>query len=281
MDFLLHELQSPDIRSLLKGALLPPSLNIWLGLLGLLLARWHPKIGKSLVFFAIMLLYVLSTTLGEFILAPSREIARPLDIAQITRSIHDNKSSKDNPHAIVILAGGRYGYSPEYGKSGTVSDPTLVRLRYAAHLYKTLQLPVLVSGWGDPYKQKPGEVQMMVDILTNEFSVPVKWIEGNSRTTAENALYSGKVLLPLSISNIILVTEVAHMVRAKEAFLRNGFNVITAPTGYGGGMYRGRARSLSMIKRLTPRAATFQRNSFYLQEWLGVLWYRMAEFWKN
>ena len=281
MDFLLHELQSPDVRTLLKSALLPPSLNIWLGLLGLILMRWYPKTGKSLMFFTLAFFYVLSTTLGEFILAPSKEIAKPLDIAKVIQIIDESKRSDEAPQAIVVLAGGRDGYSPEYGKRGTISEHTLVRIRYAAHLQRDIQLPILVSGWGEPFEQKPGETQMMVDALTKEFSVPVKWIEGNSRTTAENALYSSKMLLPLSINNIILVTEVAHMARAKEAFVRNGFTVTTAPTGYGSGIYRGRARRLSLIKRVTPKAAIFQRNSFYLQERLGVLWYRLAELRKN
>lgn len=281
MDFLLQILQGTYVRSVLTDILLPPSLNIWLGLLGLIVARWYPKVGKSVIFVSILFLYVLSTTFGEVILGPTEETARPLDVAQLSRSINEADSSKDTPQAIVVLAGGRYRRSPEYGERGTISDHTLIRVRYAAYLYKETNLPILVSGWGNFLKKKPGEAQIMADALTKEFSVPVKWLEGNSRTTAENALYSGKMLRPLSVNNIVLVTEVAHMARAKEAFLRNGFEVTAAPTGYGGGMYRGHPGSLPILKRITPNAKIFQRNSFYLHEWLGVLWYRMAELWKK
>ena len=281
MDFFLNTLQNSDVRALLKGAVLPPSLNIWLGLLGVLLSKKFPKTGCLLIIFSLILLYLLSTTLGELALNPSQDIVRPLDIQALVRDIERGEARGESPQAIVILGGGRYGYSPEYHARGTVSDRTLVRLRYGAKLHRETGLPVLVTGWGEPYDQELGEVQMMANVLTEEFSVPVRWIEGNSRTTAENALYIGKMLLPQGIDHIVLVTEVGHMARAQEAFLRNGFKVMRAPTGYGGGVYASDGGSTSILKRLTPNAETFRRNVFYLHERLGTLWYRLAALWKQ
>ena len=87
---------------------------------------------------------------------------------------------------IVVLGGGKYYNAPEYTSADTVSEPTLVRLRYAAWLHRQTGKPILVSG-GSPEGSSVSEGQAMKAVLENEFKVPVAWTEDKSFNTFENA----------------------------------------------------------------------------------------------
>ena len=61
----------------------------------------------------------------------------------------------------------------------------LERIRYAALLYRRCPIPVLVTGGGD----RP-ESQVMANVLKEDYGVEVTWIESESLTTWQNALFS-------------------------------------------------------------------------------------------
>ncbi|HWT70308.1 MAG TPA: YdcF family protein [Pseudomonas sp.] len=132
--------------------------------------------------------------------------------------------------AIVVLGSGR-----ERGDVAWDTDqPTgvgLERQRYAARLAKASGLPVLTSG-GLHYGTPPSEAQMMADSLRDDFGVTVRWQEGQSRTTWENAQLTAQVLLPEGIKRVVVVTSAAHMPRAVWSFSKAGFEVVPAPVGF-------------------------------------------------
>ena len=76
---------------------------------------------------------------------------------------------------------------------------------------------------------------MMADSLRDDFGVTVRWQEGRSRTTWENAQFSAQVLLPQGIKRVVLVTHAGHMPRAVWSFRKAGFEVVPAPVGFLGG----------------------------------------------
>jgi uncharacterized SAM-binding protein YcdF (DUF218 family) len=132
--------------------------------------------------------------------------------------------------AIVVLGAGR-----ERGDLAWDSDqPTgvaLQRERYTARLAKASGLPVLTSG-GLHYDTPPTEARLMADSLQDDFGVPVRWQEGRSRTTWENAQFSAEVLLPEGIKRVVIVTQAWHMPRAVWSFKKAGFEVVPAPMGF-------------------------------------------------
>jgi uncharacterized SAM-binding protein YcdF (DUF218 family) len=169
--------------------------------------------------------------------------------------------------AIVVLGGGRDLGALEWGGE-TVSPATLVRLRYAAWLVKLSHRPVLVTG-GKPDGGRNSEAALMAQTLSQDFATPVKWQEGNSVDTVENAEKSRAILEPEHIDTVVLVTDVVHMSRAMRDFQAAGFTPIAAPVGY--------AVSASLSwQSFLPDPNAYMRSSAVLRELLGLGWLRLV-----
>lgn len=166
--------------------------------------------------------------------------------------------------AIVVLGGGTYFNAPEYG-ADTVSPRTLARLRYAAHLHRTLNKPVLASG-GAPRGDPVPEAELMKQALERDFRVPVQWVESRSVNTFENAQSSSAVLKAAGIDRIYLVTHAWHMRRARLAFEHAGFTVIPAALGYA-------TRYELTLLDFMPDAGALDDSTRFFREAIGLGWY--------
>ena len=171
--------------------------------------------------------------------------------------------------AIVILGSGLNIAAEEYG-GDTANERSLVRLRYGATLARRHQLPVLVSG-GLPRTAQLPEADAIADILEQEFSVPVRWRETQSRDTADNARMSAQILHAAGIHRIVLVTQAFHMPRARPMFEAAGFTVLPAPTDF-------KSRNDKTLKPVDwlPQAKALQNSYYALHEWLGIAWFEMT-----
>ncbi|MGL6245761.1 YdcF family protein [Pseudomonas sp.] len=132
--------------------------------------------------------------------------------------------------AIVLLGSGRERGDIAWG----ADQPTgvgLERERYAARLAKASGLPILTSG-GLHFGTPPTEAKLMADSMHDDFGVTVRWQEGRSRTTWENAQFSAEVLLPQGIKRVVVVTQAWHMPRSVWSFQQAGFEVVPAPVGF-------------------------------------------------
>jgi uncharacterized SAM-binding protein YcdF (DUF218 family) len=132
--------------------------------------------------------------------------------------------------AIVVLGAGRERGDLAWG-SDQPTGVALERERYAARLAKASGLPILTSG-GLHHGTPPTEAKLMADSLHDDFGVAVRWQEGQSRTTWENATFSAEVLLPEGIKRVVVVTQAWHMPRAVWSFQKAGFEVVPAPVGF-------------------------------------------------
>src|SRR6185503_12994386 len=130
--------------------------------------------------------------------------------------------------AIVVLGGGARRYAAEF-HGDTLSPLTLERIRYAAIVARATGLPVLVSG-GAP-QGGAAEAALMRAALEQEFGVPVRWVEAQSRNTHENALLSTATLRAAKITRVVLVTHAFDMRRATAEFAAQGINIVPAATG--------------------------------------------------
>lgn len=233
--------------------LLPPLNLLLVGAVGAILVKRAPRLGKSFMVASLLGLWALSTPIvaSRFLdgLAPAP--------ASLTGSEAD---------AIVILGGGRFRHSLEYG-GDTVSTLSLERLRYGALLARKLHKPVLVTG-GTPEGDGVAEGQLMRTVLESEFHVPVRWVEERSRNTRENALFSAASLHQAGIRRIYLVSHAWHLARAIPEFQQAGLTVVPAGTGYkkpGGKME---------LFDFLPNAKALHNSYLATHEWIGSVWYR-------
>ncbi len=232
----------------------PPGLLLLPMALGLALLGRKPLLGRLIILTSWTVLLALSLPVVAALLARAWEREPAL-----------NPPLPQGPQAIVVLAANRYRKAPEYGGHTTVGADTLVRLRYARRLFHETHLPILVSG-GAPLGGPP-TARLMRHVLQDDFHTPVRWVEGRSRTTAQNARDSARILKPLGIRRIFLVTQAWHMPRAVLWFRRAGLVVTPAPTGF----TTAGARRHTLLAYL-PSAPALALSALIFHEMIGVLW---------
>jgi uncharacterized SAM-binding protein YcdF (DUF218 family) len=236
--------------------LLPPLSLLLLFVLGIVMLYRRNKFAKPLLVATVSLLWVASTPYFA-------EGALHLLEAQTTAL--DNKPH--NADAIVILGGGTYFRAPEYAGNDTVSDTTLVRLRYGAKLQRETGKPILVTA-GKPVGNSVAEATQMRVALEQDFHVPVQWTEETSNNTYENALYSFQLLQKAGIKKIYLVTHACHMPRAAAIFRKVGFDVVEAPTAF-------TTRHEINLLAFLPRAESLRDSKVFIHEVIGLVWYQL------
>jgi uncharacterized SAM-binding protein YcdF (DUF218 family) len=243
------------ITNLVSAFLLPP-LNLLI-VAGIGLWLWHkrPFIARTLLGISFALLWLLSTPY----------IADGL-LHRLEGEPYATDTGKPLADAIVVLGGGTYFHAPEYG-GDTVGKETLERLRFAAKLHRETGKPILVTG-GKPLGNSLSEGQQMKQVLEQEFKVPVRWVEGESDNTLQNAQLSYAVLKEAGIQRIYLVTHAWHMPRSVHAFQSAGFQVVPAPTAY---TTRYRTDLLTFI----PNAGALRDSRIFMHELIGMFWYQL------
>lgn len=250
------------LKNILSALVLPPLGPLMLVALGLLLLGRLPRVGRIVAWSGVVVGIAMIT---------------PASVGKLLDGLEDipvvEPESLAGADAIVILSGGLRDYAPEYGGS-TVNRITLERARYGARLARQSGLPVLVSG-GTPSRQAntrgPGEAQLMKQVLEEDFRVPVKWVEGRSLDTRQNADFSAQMLLPAGVKRVVLVTHAAHMPRSVEAFEHAGLAVIPAPTAFFGG----RGKNNNALPSL-PGINSAYAGGYAAHEWVGILAYRLS-----
>lgn len=211
------------VRYLLKSLLLPPGIFFVLFLLAFYLRRSRPKLAVGCFTVALGGLWLMS--LPVVVETAARSIEQ---IAPLSRSEWATLAQRAD--AIVVLGSGRERNDPSWG-TDIPTGVALERMRYAARLAKASGLPIVTTG-GLHYGEPPSEAAIMAESLENDFGVQVRWQEGLSRTTWENATMTAAVLQPLGIKRVVIVTQAWHMPRAQWSFEKAGFTVVSAPVGF-------------------------------------------------
>jgi uncharacterized SAM-binding protein YcdF (DUF218 family) len=210
-------------RYLLKALLLPPGIFFVLFLLAFYLRRSRPRLAVVCFSAALAGLWLMSLPVVVETAARSIEQIPPLPRSEWV-------TLAQRADAIVVLGSGRERNDPSWG-TDIPTGVALERMRYAARLSKASGLPILTTG-GLHYGEPPSEAAIMAESLENDFGTPVRWQEGLSRTTWENATMTAAVLQPLGIKRVVVVTQGWHMPRSRWSFEKAGFTVISAPVGF-------------------------------------------------
>jgi uncharacterized SAM-binding protein YcdF (DUF218 family) len=240
----------------------PVLLVLIIGAVGTLMIFRNRIAGFAIVGSAFLLLYALSTPVVSDQLLAMTELTHG--------ALSERRVEREKPGAIVVLSAGRYRSAPEYG-GDTVDGVSLERLRYAAHVARKTDLPVLVSGGRHRDDETP-LAHLMKKVLEEDFGVAVRWVEERSRNTFENALFSAEVLKNENIGSAILVTHAFHMRRASEAFEQAGIRIVPAATVFASTDFAFEMRDL------VPQASSLLRSAYALHELVGLVAYRVVSY---
>lgn len=240
--------------------LFPPGNVLVLGVIGLLLLRYRPVWGRRVLGLSFIMLWCFSTPLLSFALLNSLQSRYPV-LNQVPQ----------DADAIVVLGGGREYGDNEYGRQDDLTLHASARVRYAAYLAKQTELPVVFTG-GQVWNRPGTEAELARQVFLAEHGLDRVLVEGQSKTTRENARYTAELLKAQGWKRPLIVTEAWHMPRAMYSFEQAGVNAVAAPT----------ARDTpSPIETgwwaITPRAPSLERSRIALHEWLGLLWYARSD----
>lgn len=182
--------------------------------------------------------------------------------------------------AIVVLAGDERAahfprQTPEVGEAGD-------RVIYAAQLYHQGAAPlILFSGGAIEWLSAdttPGETAAYLLEILGVPSSAIKF-EPESKNTYESAVACRKMLAADGIRRIILVTSAAHMPRSLGLFLRQGFEVIPAPTDYtvtqADWDEAQKADLPARLIDLLPSANNLSITTRMLKEYIGLFIYKL------
>jgi uncharacterized SAM-binding protein YcdF (DUF218 family) len=141
------------------------------------------------------------------------------------------------------------------------------RIYKTAALYRAGKAPaVIVTGGNQPWSESMvAEADLIRDLLM-EWGVPKDaiFLEGSSRNTRENALYSKNILNAINCDNALLITSAAHMPRAVAAFHSVGVNVTPVSTDV-----RVVNDGMPALADFLPNAGALAMTSDGLREWIG------------
>src|SRR6185369_176701 len=143
------------LKKLLASLILPPTGLVLLAFAGLAISIRRRRLGLAIVSLALAAIVVLSLRPVAYALNRSLEDAPPL-----------SQQALDRAQAIVILGGGTYPDTPEFG-GDMLNAFSLERTHYGVFLQRRSGLPILVTG-GSPYGGK-AEADLMKEVIERDF----------------------------------------------------------------------------------------------------------------
>jgi len=147
------------------------------------------------------------------------------------------------------------------------------RVYKAAELFRAGKAPyVIVTGGNQPWSESgTAEAELIREVLM-EWGVPEDaiFLEGSSRNTRENALYSQNIINAIACEQPLLVTSAAHMQRAVAAFSSVGTGVTPVVTDV-----RVAGTGLPGVMDFFPSAQALAMTSDAIREWIGQKVYAM------
>jgi len=239
----------------LKGMIVPPISLLLLVLAGLAVGlRWR-RLGWLMNAVGAVGLLVLAMPITSGMMLAALEAELPRRIVATAP-----------PEAVVILSAEARPIDPARGIYAP-GPMTLERLAAGVQIARASRLPVLVAGG----VMRPGAqslADIMAENLQENWNIPVRWREGRSRNTWENAEYSAEILRAAGVSRVYLVSHSWHLRRAIAAFARFGITATAVPV-------RLQPQSGPTLEDLVPTPTGWVASYHALHEWIGIAWYAL------
>jgi uncharacterized SAM-binding protein YcdF (DUF218 family) len=248
------------LSKILPLFLMPLSVALALALVALiLLRRDRKKTSAGLLVLAMAALWVASMPVVANLLyrgIESRYPARPLD--QLPAG------------GCVILLGGVVG-APLPPRVDIELHDSVDRVYKTAEIYHAGKAPVvIVTGGNQPWSESSWAEADLIRELLIKWDVPEEaiFLEGSSRNTRENALYTKNIIDAIKCESPLLVTSAIHMPRAVAAFKGVGVSVRPVSTDV-----RVAGSALPSVMDFLPNARALAMTSDAIREWVGQMVY--------
>src|SRR6266852_772771 len=247
------------VSKLLGFFALPSNDMLAAGLIGLALMRTRfVCAGRRLVSASIILFLAFGLLpLGKMLIEPLEDRFPPWD------------AGRGAPDGIVVLGG---AIEPEFVPVRRASElnEAAERITVIAELARKYpSARILYSGGNASLVPRGGSEAHIAGALFETFGVPARRLilEDQSRTTAENAAFSRRLVMPKPGERWLLVTSAYHMPRSIGAFRRAGFAVEAYPVDY---------RTTGPTDLWIPfdsMATGLRRTDIAAREWVGLVAY--------
>src|SRR5258708_5435980 len=195
--------------------------------------------------------------LSKMLIAPLEERFPPWD------------ASGGAPDGIVVLGGAIEAAIAPVRRASELNEAA-ERITVIAELARKYQSARILYSGGKASPAPPGRGEAeFAAALFESLGGPARRLmrEGESRTTAENAAFSRRLVMPKPGERWLLVTSACHMPRSIGAFRRAGFAVEAYPVDY---------RTTGSADRWIPfdsMATGLRRTDLAAHEWIGLLAY--------
>jgi uncharacterized SAM-binding protein YcdF (DUF218 family) len=244
------------LSKILPLFVMPVSVVLMLSVVALvMLQRGMKRAASSVLAVAISLLWIASTPMV------AEGLYRGLE------SRHPAQSLDRVPEAdCIVLLGGAVGAPLAPRVEADLGDP-IDRVYKSAQLYRAGKArSLIVTAGNQPWSQSPwAEADLIRDLLM-EWGVPKDaiFLEGSSRNTRENAIYSKNLIDSIHCKESLLVTSAAHMPRALAAFRSVNASVIPVSTDV-----RIIEKNVPGAMDFLPSAGALAMTSDAIREWIG------------
>jgi uncharacterized SAM-binding protein YcdF (DUF218 family) len=198
----------------------------------------------------------------------------------VAEALYRNLESRYPPLALadvpqagcIVLLGGAVA-PPLKPRVDTEFSDAIDRIYKSAQLYRAGKARMLVVTAGNqPWSLSPWAEADLIRELLVEWGVPKEaiFLEGSSRNTRENAVYSKNLIDSINCESSLLVTSAAHMPRAVAAFRAVGVSLTPVSTDV-----RVVERDMVAAMDFVPNAGALAMTTEAIREWIGQWVYRM------
>jgi uncharacterized SAM-binding protein YcdF (DUF218 family) len=212
---------------------------------------------------------VLAATVTIYVVAGLSPLSNAMMLGLEQHVTRPGAASLDRVDGIIIL-GGVVDTIVSSTRDEIALNEAAERLTESAALARRFPKARIVISGGDGaliYKSM-SEAQIAERFLTRDGIDAARiTVEGRSRTTAENAAFTKKLLNPPPGERWLLVTSAFHMWRASRCFRAAGFDITPWPVDY-------RTRGSGDLTRFEQRPSeAWRRIDLAAKEWMGLLAY--------
>lgn len=244
------------LSKILPLFVMPLGVVLFLVVVSLVLLRYGKhRVGAGVLALALVVLWVASMPVVAQIIYGSVESGYPaVPLEEVP-----------NSDCIVVLGG--VVAAPLPPRIDMEFNGTVDRVHKTAELYRAGKASmVIVTAGNQPWTQSAWAEADLIRELLAKWGVPKEAVllEGSSRNTRENALFSKNIIDSISCKKPLLVTSAVHMPRAMGAFRSVGVEPFAVSTDV-----RVVDVSFPVVMDFLPSAAALSMTSEALREWVG------------
>jgi uncharacterized SAM-binding protein YcdF (DUF218 family) len=241
----------------------PSNLLLLTMLLAAVTIRFWPRVGRRLLWTSAAILLVNTfVPLGQWLMAP------------IEQRFPERTEFPENVDGIIVLGGG-VDVGPSIGRGHLELNGGAERLTVSAELARDYPTAKLVySGIRGRLVEESVEVPDIFRFYQRRGIGPERVVlEGDSRNTFENAVFSRELVEPADDEVWLLVTSAWHMPRAVGIFRKIGWSVLPVPVDFR------RAREPDVRSQLTLVAQPHVSNRLVDLDHAAKAWVGLIAYW--